>query len=250
VGNWSTLKDHKANKWLFFNQLLNQHNLCELCLQPSGQNLFLCPACYQDLPFNNIACSQCAEPLNTTSDTPLRCGRCQASPPAYDYTIGQFLYRPAISIWIQKMKDKRQLLWGHQLARLMLQSPPAVVSQIDALTYIPSSGWRLFRRGFNPAGLLAEQLARQLNIPLLHHALHKSSQHDQRRLNRSQRQKNQQRGLQPGQLKLNGQHILIIDDVMTTGATLNAAAQALKQQGAAMVGGWILARTPAPDFRF
>ena len=67
---------------------------------------------------------------------------------------------------------------------------------------------------------------------------------DQRGLSRLARQRNVVSSLQAGDLKLNGLHVLLIEDVITTGATAHAAARALKQQGAAIVGVWALARTP------
>ena len=95
---------------------------------------------------------------------------------------------------------------------------------------------------------MARRLAKTLGVPLIDNALYKISGHDQRGLSARQRQRNLSNSVQPGQLQLKGKHIVIIEDVITTGATANAAARALKQQGAAIVGIWALARTPPPEW--
>jgi len=126
----------------------------------------------------------------------------------------------------------------------MALNPPDSLQYATALTYIPSTRMRLFKRGFNVSELLARELAKKFQLPLLEDALKKTSGKDQRALNRQQRRTNLKQTLKPGNSDLSGQHILVIDDVMTTGATLDSAAHCLKQQGATAVGGWILARTP------
>lgn len=242
----------ERNHRSFFSHLLTSMSLCELCLEMPPQHLFLCQHCASDLPMNLNACSQCSEPLAAASpgsvvpalESKRRCGRCQHSPPHFDYSHCQFLYRPPVSNWIQRMKDKRQLIWTKRLAYLMWQSPPAALSRVDALTFIPSSRSRHLLRGFNPGELMARELSRHSGIPLLPQALHKLRAKDQRGLTAHQRYLNLRNTLRPLGRSLNNQHILIVDDVMTTGATLDIAARGLKAQGASIVGAWVLARTP------
>jgi len=141
-------------------------------------------------------------------------------------------------------------LWLPRLTGLMLTNPAAALAlaQADAITFIPSTRRKLFSRGFNITEIMARRLAKTLGVPLIDNALYKISGHDQRGLSARQRQRNLSNSLQPGQLQLKGKHIVIIEDVITTGATANAAARALKQQGAAIVGIWALARTPPPEW--
>lgn len=248
----STLLHHKGNNWRFFRQLQSAISLCELCQEATYSDFFLCRACQQQLPFVVHPCVQCGEPLSAAKDSPsstdshqrIRCGRCQSQPPAYDYSHCNVLYRPPVSIWIQQLKDKRQLIWAKKLAALMLDNPPDCLSIIDALVYIPSSRRRLLYRGFNPAELLAQHISQQTRLPLLHGTLRKAAGQDQRKLGSKERLLNIQRSLTAGRYDLSAMKIMIIDDVMTTGTTLDIAARALKKQGAASVGAWVLARTP------
>lgn len=236
----------------FFSQLLNDHQECELCLQPTRQRLFICEACRAQLPSLYSPCSQCGEELPghgyVSTGTSKRCGQCQAHPPAFDYVICQYRYQPPISHWVLKMKDKRQFIWAEKIVQLMQQNPPALLNKVDQIVFIPSHPLRRFQRGFNPAEWIARELSRAFAIPLATNALIKGSGKDQRQLNRQQRRVNLQNSLRKGSAQLTGQHILIIDDVMTTGATLDVAASLLKQQGAHLVGAWVFARTPKYDF--
>ncbi len=246
-GYWSTVKEFLVYKLSEVTHWFNQQAECELCFAPAGPAGFLCPACFADLPMARAACSQCAEPLSQ----PGRCQHCLQQPPAFDYAFAAYLYRAPVSLWLQQYKDQHQLRWLPRLSWLMRQQMPAqdIIHRIDAIAFVPSARGKLLRRGFNPAGLLARHMASAMHKPLLSNALQRhyqpgTTEQDQRGLNRRQRRQNQQRSLQAGQLPLQGQHILLIEDVITTGATADAAARALKQQGAAIVGLWALARTP------
>lgn len=241
----------KENIRSFFTQLLNYHSQCELCLGSVGFTPFLCKRCYYDLRTPDPACSQCSEPLSVTLSTQsqIRCGRCQKSPPAFDYSHCHFLYAPPISNWLHQLKDKRQFIWCNKLSVLMLKHPPKTLASVDGLVFIPSSFGQKIKRGFNVAELLACHLSRSTGIPVISDALIKLPAKDQRTLNRYQRKHNLHHSLRAGSRDLSEQHLLIIDDVMTTGATMDVAARCLKYQGAKIVGGWAFARTPPPDRR-
>lgn len=125
-----------------------------------------------------------------------------------------------------------------------MQQRPAPTTNIDCIAYIPSDFRKLAQRGFNPAELIARSLANQLNIAINHHCLIKRQGQDQRGLKRWQRHKNMEKSLISGQQDLSEQHVMLIEDVLTTGATVTAAAKALKQQGAKEISVWALAHTP------
>ena len=134
----------------------------------------------------------------------------------------------------------------------MLTRPPHNIDEVDALCYVPSPRWKLLLRGFNPAELLARRLAKQCHKPLLHDVIRCHGGHSQKHLSRSQRARNTQGAFLPGHSKLGvditGLRLLLIDDVMTTGNTVEAVASVLKQLGASGVDVWCLARTPKPGF--
>ena len=218
---------------------------CELCLQQADASGFLCAPCHQQLSVSHNACSQCAEPMSE----PGRCARCQQTPPAFDYAYSSYLYQPPMSSWLLAAKDKTHLQWLLRLGWLMRQKPPHTMDQVDGLIFMPSARKRRLVRGYNPAQLLALPVARQYRLPLYEDALKKTSVADQRGLSASQRRHNQKRSFISGQRTFDGEHLLIIDDVITTGATADAAARLLKQQGAGIVGVWSLCRTPAKSQR-
>lgn len=227
---------------------------CELCLGPIGQPghspSFLCQACFNDLPAIPPSCSHCSEPLShpKAGQTHQRCLRCQLHPPEYDYSHYRFLFQSPVDLWIRAAKDKRQEHWLGRLSELMLDKPPASLSRVDGLVVIPSHWLARWKRGYNPAEILTRQISHRTGIPIIRNALHKRYARDQRHLSAKERHRNLAHTLLAGQQTLDQAHILVIDDVMTTGATASAAAVALKQQGASIVGIWALARTPPARF--
>ncbi|WP_221800989.1 ComF family protein [Oceanobacter mangrovi] len=245
---------NSSRKWL--KSLIREQCHCELCLEPllDSASGFLCDECERQLSQSFSACSQCGEPLMTATlplpgHTAQRCKRCQQQTPTFDYSICHSLYTGPVCQWVQLAKDKRQQLWMQRLARWMAIRAPAHLNQVDALVAVPSHWHRLFMRGFNPSQILAETLSQRYQIPLLKRALYKSASADQRLLGRLQRQQQISQHYHPGQLDLSGQHLLLIDDVMTTGATASELARLLKQQGATTVGVWVLARTPSRQYQ-
>lgn len=228
-----------SHRW---QRTLQQQARCTCCGDPAHSHPFLCDACFPQLPINHPACVQCAEPLPSML-AGVRCGRCQRRPPAFDYSHCSWQFATPVDHWIRRCKDHRDPLWLRRLAHLMNSNPPPQLAQVDALVFIPSSRRHLWQRGFNVAEYLAQHLSTQWGIPIRANTLHKHHSNDQRGLSAQQRRLNLRLSLHSGQQPLHGQHLLLIDDVMTTGATMNVAAEHLKQQGARVVGCWCLART-------
>lgn len=237
---WSTNSKKSFNWRAKFNQLITPVCVCELCLEPADQSGFLCTPCRQELARNHICCSQCAEPLPSAG----RCGRCQQQPPAYDYAFSPFIYEGPLAHWVRQAKDQRRIKACKRLSWLLGEYCPSLPERADALVAVPSSRLRMLIRGFNLAEELALSLSARQQIPLLQSGIRRLSGLDQRTLNARQRRMNQQQAFTASTRNFNGQHLIIIDDVMTTGATANALARQLKQQGAALVGVVTLLRTP------
>ena len=259
---------------------LNQYADCEICLaslkapleastttkrisahvSPKPTGLFICHDCNAWLTNNGLCCSHCGEPILTAAhnqNESVRCRHCQQQPPQFDYVVSTTLYAGPPVHWIQQAKDKRKLHWMTRLARWMAANPPACIEYVDALVPVPSHPWRRFVRGFDPASVLAERLSNDFGVPINRQLLQRTRQQKQRGLERQQRLDNihgsyriatdfEARLERQPQLTVEGKHLLIIDDVMTTGATCDLLAALLKQQGAASVGVWVLARTPPP----
>ena len=160
---------------------------CELCFTPANTSGFLCTEGDLELTKHHHGCLFCAEPLQQ----PGVCHRCLLKPPATDHVFCGYHYRPPLSLWIKTFKDQQQLSQLPRLLWLMKQKAPEI-GHIDAVVYIPSEGLKLFKRGFNPAELVARKLAATYNLPVLGKALIKKKAKDQRLLSRAERIKNSQ----------------------------------------------------------
>lgn len=211
---------------------------CELCFAPCGEAGFLCAHCYEALLVPEPCCERCAIPLTLWG----LCQDCLLYPPAFDGIFCSFLYRPPVSFWLLSLKDRHVLTLWPRLLWLMRSRPAPFAQRVDAVVYVPSTPKHLFKRGFNPAELLARALAKEYGVPVYRNALCREGGQDQRTLGRRQRLANSHRSLKAGRADLSGLRVLLVEDVVTTGATASAAAVALKAQGAAQVWVWVLAR--------
>jgi|TARA_B110001454_G_scaffold29420_1_gene28744 ComF family protein len=238
--DWSTWIDKKVYSRLknVLPEFLNRH--CELCLEINYDAGFICSRCEDFLPQASYRCKICAIPLPVQGN----CGQCLHKKPAFDYSHSSFSYAHPIDNWLQRLKTKRRTEWAHRLASLMLNSQPEHLSHVDIFTFVPSSRWSLIKRGFNPAELIARELGHALKKPVVADLATRSHSRNQKELNRHQRINNVSEHFHPTRKKLKGEHVMLIDDVMTTGSTAHSMALLLKQSGASKVGIWCLARTP------
>ncbi len=212
---------------------------CLLCGADSGPDAF-CPECAAALPWLPACrCPICALP---TLDGKA-CGNCLRAPPAFDSTCAVFLYRGSLMQLIPAAKFGGRWSILAALARLMAV-PAGQAARPDLLIALPLHANRLRERGFNQSLEIARPLARHLQLPLESRLLARSRDTaHQTGLSGKARQRNLHKAFSAA-ANLDGAHIAVIDDVMTTGASLDAAARALKQAGARRVDAWVLARTP------
>lgn len=171
----------------------------------------------------------------------MRCGRCQRQPPAFTQTCAAFAYAAPMDTLIQGWKYGRRLQWTETLATQWLLTE-TVDERPQALIPVPLHWRRLWTRGFNQAGLLADYWGRHWGIPVLHRQA-KRIRHtaQQTQLQPQQRRANLAGAFAVNPLKLD--HVAIVDDVMTTGSTSQALAAALLRAGVGRVDVWVLART-------
>ncbi len=192
-------------------------------------------------------CLRCALPLPASAAVPA-CGACLAHLPAFDASIAATRYAPPADLLVQELKFRARLPLARTFAQLMLQAaanaPPAFAAEV-ALA-VPLSAERLAARGFNQAQEIARPLARALQLPLVTGAcVRVRDTAPQSGLAPADRRDNMRGAFAVMQRRaVDGKHVLVIDDVMTTGHTLRALAACLKRHGAASVTNLVFARTP------
>lgn len=153
-------------------------------------------------------------------------------------------YVPPLRQLLHAFKHQKQLYLAEVLAGLMLSQPPVWLfdQQFDAIVAMPLSRPRLFKRGFNQSRLLAQAVAQSLDCPLLAaKMIRRQHRQAQSTLKGAQRFLNV-KGVFQVNGRLDGLSLLLIDDVVTTGATMGALTQSLRKAGAAQVFGWALSR--------
>ena len=214
------------------NALLAQD--CLLC-GGAGTDGLVCRACRQDLPILGGGCPVCAE------DSPGNaiCGACLKSPPRFDGTLAPFVYAFPLDKLVQALKYQHRLAVAGFLAEAMLAGPRP---QGDLIVPLPLSSTRLRERGFNQAAEIARPLARALGLPLdLDGFTRRLDTVAQATLPWKERRRNVRHAFECGR-DLSGRTIIVVDDVMTSGATLDEFARTAKDHGALRVINWVAAR--------
>lgn len=208
---------------------------CLLCGAPSGDSP-LCAGCTQTLPsLPAPRCPVCALP--TPDGT--TCGACLRAPPAFDSTVAIWRYAFPLDKLVQALKFQHRLAIAGFFAAAMRVGAPA---SGDLLMPVPLSPARLRERGFNQAVEIARPLARDLSLPLsLDDCRRTRATAPQTSLPWKERHRNVKNAFECG-ADLSGRAIVVIDDVMTTGATLDEFARTLKRHGAVRVTNWVVAR--------
>ena len=226
------------NNCLKFAQSLLQQN-CVLCgARIRTQNL--CAACREHLPYlRQPCCRMCALPI---PDGEL-CGACMSDPPAFDVARAAFSYSFPVDALIQALKYQGNLAVASILAEELL---PKADVELDYLIPVPLSVERLRERGFNQALEIAKILSQKSGVSLLANACNRIlDSPPQAGLPWKERAKNI-RGAFVCKVELRGKKVALLDDVMTTGATLNELAKAVRKKGAIEISAWVVARTLPP----
>ena len=232
----------KVNKRTLFShfQLGNAH--CVLCDARCHGNTPLCDACRQDLITGFRACARCALPLHASQDD-LMCGQCQSIAPKYRKTYSFALYTPPLDRMIQQLKYQQKLHYARLLGNLMAKD--IIKRQLDIpdlLMPVPLHPQRLRERGYNQALELARPVAKILGVVLdIRSCRRNKFTQEQTGLQAKQRRSNVDGAFQvTGAIE--GKRIAIVDDVMTTGSTVNELAKQLMKSGATSVDVWVCGR--------
>ncbi|WP_344704803.1 ComF family protein [Halomonas cibimaris] len=208
---------------------------CAFCLGTSAPGASWCGPCYRALAWNRYGCRVCGEPLRRA---PALCRHCRDVAPAFSRAQVPLVYEGAVRQLVQDFKFQASPRAGMLLAELFVSALGPAEAQ--ALLPVPLHPARARQRGFNQSRWLADELGAQLGLPVLE-ATRRVDTPSQRALSRSERFANLADAFTVAS-PLSGR-IALVDDVMTTGATLNALAHAARRAGACEVVVYAVART-------
>ena len=218
---------------------------CAFCAAPCGNRL-VCAACQASLPRIGGACPVCALP----APGGFVCGACVARPPPFTATFAAFAYEFPLDRLLHAFKYGGHLSHAEYFAEALSAAVavrPAEMRWPDALVALPLAPSRQRARGFDQAAEIARRVARRTGVPMTAGLRRTRDTPAQAALPWRERAKNVS-GAFAADPSLAGMRVAIVDDVMTTGATLGSAAGAVLRAGAVAVEAWAVARTlpPAP----
>ena len=211
---------------------------CLLCDAPSRRFMDLCSHCQHDLPWLLTACDRCALPLFSADSF---CLHCLSEPPPFEQTCCAFFYAWPISHLVNDFKTNGNLTSGRILAELVCHSQPRPM--VDLIIPVPLHPRAQRKRGFNQAGEIASRLSTYWDIRLdAKNCQRVRNTKMQKQLKRADRLRNL-RGAFSAKQDFQGERSLIVDDVITTAATVSALSSLLLSRGAGAISVMGIART-------
>ncbi|MDY7562231.1 ComF family protein [Pseudomonas sp. 10B1] len=229
---------------------LKNKQTCLLCDETTDALFPICTGCETDLPWLGDSCERCALPMPMAG---LTCGQCRRQPPAFSDVVVPWRYDFPVDSLVTRFKHQGKWPMGRLLAQLLGQALQhrfaEGLARPDCLLPVPLANKRLRQRGYNQAEMLARWLGTQLDVITDEHLLLRVLDTPaQQGLDAKARQSNLRKAfaIRPG-AQIKGKHFAVVDDVLTTGATVNALSRLLLDGGARRVDIYCLARTPKPQ---
>ncbi|HEX7026811.1 MAG TPA: ComF family protein [Gammaproteobacteria bacterium] len=217
---------------------------CLFCGADGRSGMDLCEGCLQELPLITLACHGCGLPLTGAANARPLCGRCLRKPAHFDRTCCPYVYKQPVDWLIGRLKFNARLSHIKVLGGLLQEHLERIGADCPELIIpVPMHPGRQRQRGFNQALEIARPLARHYNVPLATGLCVRHLDTPPQRELPAKRRATNVRNAFHLRKPLNASHIAIVDDVMTTGATVNELARLLKRHGAEYVQVWVLART-------
>ena len=210
---------------------------CQAQIPPPG----CCQDCQALLPWLEDSCRCCAKPLAEKG----LCGSCSFHPPVFHQVIVPFVYMPPISHWLSAFKFHEQISHGQFLAACLwakCQQRYRCQAWPELIIPVPLHAKRLRERGYNQALMIAAKIAKWSRIPLARHSLVKiRATRPQTELRKTERQKNLKKAFLIAK-PIKARHVALVDDVLTTGATVKEITRILRRHGVLQVDVWCVAR--------
>jgi ComF family protein len=222
------------------------------CRAPTDAPGQLCGACWSEVDFLTAPfCARCGLPFDYDLGADVLCAGCLAAPPAFDQARAAMRYGPVARRLVVGLKHADRTHLAPPLAAWMGRAGEALLRDADLLIPVPLHRRRLLSRRFNQSLLLARSLGKESGLPVVADAmLRRRATPPQAGLSRNQRRRNVAAAfaVRPARKALiEGRRVLLIDDVLTTGATATACARTLKRAGAGHVAVLTLARVVLED---
>ncbi|MGD9842838.1 MAG: double zinc ribbon domain-containing protein [Steroidobacteraceae bacterium] len=238
---------HRVQHWLLPSR-------CIACGGPGGMrlprssppfalSLDLCTHCYRQLPFNTHACGRCSLPLDGSTEN-LICGRCLRRPPLYQSSHCAFEYSYPLASLIRNLKYGARLAVARVLGELLAQHLEKYHSGAwpECIVPVPLHAQRYQQRGYNQVIEVGRYLQHRIDVPLRLDLIKRiRPTTEQTGLSRRSRRKNLRRAFCTTTVTL-PQHIAVLDDVITTGSTMNEIVATFSKAGVAQIEAWGLAR--------
>lgn len=204
---------------------------CEVCGKEIFEGNRLCADCAEKVSFNDgFTCPKCGR--KTTSDA--LCLECKALAPRFERAVSVFVYENNVCALIHKFKNGKPYLKDYFAD--LLAPKCAEFAAAQCVCYVPCTKKAKRARGYNQAELLAKALGKRLNLPVLKNAVIKVKKTlPQKSLTRAEREKNLTAVFRAERSAVQGKILLLVDDVMTTGATADAVCAELLKKGAKKV---------------
>jgi ComF family protein len=222
---------------------------CPGCGVIVGDDRQFCVLCWSSLDFlDGPACAACSIPLPAAlAGDPVQCGACLAEPPPFDGAPAAVAYGPVARTVALRLKYGRRTGHARLMAQYMARRLAGLVGEEPVLLVaVPLHRWRLWSRGFNQAALIANEVARLTGAKCDHHLLVRKRATVSLRGKRRRERERIVAGafaLAPdAKARAAGRHVVLIDDVHASGATLRAAARAFRRSGAARISALTWAR--------
>lgn len=234
------------NRWLKNIQYRLLPAYCVLCGSTAVSQQDICQDCYNTLPLNNIACSRCAVPLSGVDATDAVCGQCLQTPPPYRRCISLLKYETPVDYLVRRLKFGKDLvcarLLGELFAAQLFDLYEKQQDKPEVIIPVPLHKTRLRERGFNQAVEISRIIAKRLQIPM---DLSCCQRHKvtlpQAELPANKRKQNLN-GAFSFHSTGNFRRIALVDDVMTTGHTINELVKTINKNKDYSIDIWICAR--------
>ena len=223
---------------------------CLLCRVPVADSRIFCDDCRRRMPrIDPPVCSRCGVGLRGAFDAQRLCPTCRSAPLAFDAARSPWWYAGATQDAVQQFKYSRRWRIGQSFALEMAAAARAALplDEVDAVLPVPLHWLKRRLKGFHPPAYLARVVASALNKPYLASALRRARwTTTQTSLGWRERFRNVDQAFTAREALVAGRSVLLIDDVLTSGATADACARTLKSAGARRVFLLTAARTPHP----